>query len=419
MTGVQRTLTVTSTETGAPIRSSRPRAGVSLIFFTNGVLAAALLPRLPEIKRQFDLGDAQFGLTVAALPLGSLSAVSVAAPLIRRFGALRVAAAGSCALATAFVSAGWSPSVWFFALSMAAAGLADAIADAAQNVHGVAVESWQGRSLINSFHAAWSLGAVSGGLIGAGAAALLVPIGWQLTVNGLLWAAVALSATRLARLPTRPALENPASRHRQPPTGVGAAVKVLLLLAVLAICGTLTEDFLTNWTVLFLNVETNASTRVAGLGVSVALFMQFVGRIAGDPLTDRWGPHLVAAVGGGLISLGLVIVVLTENYLLALFGFGMVGLGSATLVPAAIADADRLPGLAKGTGVALLGWLMRLGFLAASPSVGTVSSTAGLRTAIAIPLTAGVVAAAMALIVWRLRQTTGGHPESESHGTAS
>lgn len=405
MTGVQRTLTVTSTKNGAPIRSSRPRAGVSLIFFTNGVLAAALLPRLPEIKRQFDLGDAQFGLTVAALPLGSLLAVSVAAPVIRRFGALRVAAAGSCALATAFASAGWSPSVWLFALSMAAAGLADAITDAAQNVHGVAVETWQGRSLINSFHAAWSLGAVSGGLIGAGAAALKVPIGWQLTVNGLLWAVVALSATSLARLPTRPALENPGSRHRRVPTGVGAAAKVLLLLAVLAICGTLTEDFLTNWTVLFLNVETNASTRVAGLGVSVALFMQFVGRITGDQLTDRWGPQPVAAVGGGLISLGLVTVVLTENYLLALVGFGVVGLGSATLVPAAIAGADRLQGLKEGTGVAVLGWLMRVGFLSASPSIGGVSSATGLRTAVAIPLAAGMVATTVALLMWRLRRS--------------
>ena len=34
------------------------------MFFTNGVLFSALLPRYPELKEHFGLSDAQFGLTV-------------------------------------------------------------------------------------------------------------------------------------------------------------------------------------------------------------------------------------------------------------------------------------------------------------------------------------------------------------------
>ena len=65
-------------------------------------------------------------------------------------------------------------------------------------------------------------------------------------------------------------------------------------------------------------------------------------------------------------------------------------------VPAAFAAADRVPGLAPGTGVALLGWLMRLGFLFTSPAVGGLSEVTDLRTALLIPVAAGVVAVGLA-----------------------
>ena len=44
----------------------RARLGATLNFFTNGLILS-LLPRLPEIKQTFALGDGAYGLMVAAL----------------------------------------------------------------------------------------------------------------------------------------------------------------------------------------------------------------------------------------------------------------------------------------------------------------------------------------------------------------
>ncbi|MDN7120393.1 MFS transporter [Nocardioides sp. ChNu-153] len=385
------------------------------MFFTNGVLYSALLPRYPEIKRALDLSDTAFGLTVVAFPAGAIAAAAAGAPLIRRFGAPRVTAVGSVLLAVAMGVAGVSGTVALLFAALVLGGVLDAVVDAAQNVHGIAVERLAGRSIINSLHAIWSLGAASGGVIGATAAAADVAIGLQMVVNGVVWAAVALLAARLARLPhgARPdasaatAAGGPSDQaggpvattdgaERARPAARRTAYRLLVPLVLLAVCGTLLEDVANNWVVLLLGRETAAPAVVAGLGLTVVLVSQFVGRLLGDPMTDRWGRGAVARAGGLLVAGGLVPVVAGASYPFVLLGFALVGFGSATLVPAAFAAADRVPGLPVGTGVALTGWLMRLGFLATSPLVGVLSDATTLRTAMVVPLVAGLVAAVLA-----------------------
>ena len=61
------------------------------------------------------------------------------------------------------------------AAALFVAGASDAITDVAQNAHALRVQRNYGRSIINSFHAVWAIGAVTGGLMGAAAIALDIP----------------------------------------------------------------------------------------------------------------------------------------------------------------------------------------------------------------------------------------------------
>lgn len=383
----------------------RARLGVALLFLTNGVILSSLLPRYPEIKAGFGLDNAQFGLLVVAFPLGAIVAAPVAGVAVRRLGALRVCALGSVLLAASVAGAGASPTVGLFVLAMAAGGALDAVVDAAQNVQGVVVEQWLGRSIINSLHATWSIGAAVGGLIGAAGAAASLDLGLQMTVSGAVWAAVAIVASRLAVVPdeVRTGLVEPVpdpvptAEGSTPQGGVRRrAWRLLLPLVVIAVCGTLVEDVANNWAVLYLGGEAGAPAGVAALGLTVVLGAQFVGRLVGDPLTDRYGRDAVARTGGLLIALGAAMAALSPAYPVAFAGFALAGFGCATLVPAAFAAAGRIPGLAEGTGIAIIGWLMRLGFLLTSPAIGVISESTSLRVALVVPLVAGLVAALLA-----------------------
>lgn len=381
-----------------PASPRRARVASSVQFFTNGVLVATLLPRLPEIKRAFELSDTAYGFVVISFALGSILAANLAAPLIRRFGALQVAVGGTVLLAATLAGAGLSTSVVPFVALMMIGGVFDAVLDSGQNVHGLAVERWYGRSIINSLHASWSVGATLGGLIGAGAAAAGVPIGTQMLVSGVLWAAVAVAAGRAGTVPA----EHLRRAEEQTDEGEVGALRrrfpwrILLPVVVLAIAGTLVEDVANNWVTLYVNRELGAPIGLAGLAFAATLGAQFVGRLLGDPMTDRWGRAAVARSGGVLIALGALLAVLASSPVLAVAGFALAGFGSATLVPAAFAAADDLPGIPHGSGVAMLGWLMRLGFLLTSPLIGTLADGVGLRLALLVPVLAGVVAAVIA-----------------------
>lgn len=386
---------------------SSPRlaqVGVSLMFFTNGALVASILPRLPEVKEAFALSNTQFGLMVIAMPVGSIMAAAAGGAFVRRFGARTVTAAGSILLGALIALAGFAPTPVLFALPFVLAGFTDAVVDAAQNIQGVTVEEWRGRSIINSLHALWSLGAATGGSVAAWSAAMGLPLGPQLAVTGALWASIAVVASLIAGTPHDGQPPATAAEGTEAGSPTRPAWRLLLPIALLAICGTLIEDIANNWVTLFLTNEAGATIGLAGMGYTVVLLSQFVGRILGDPMTDRWGRGAVARLGGVLVAIGAVTVATAPGVLAPYLGFALTGFGCATLVPAAFAAAARIPGFAHGSGVALLGWLMRLGFLGTSPLIGVVSDAVGLRLAMMVPVAAGLTAALIAHLVWRAKR---------------
>lgn len=406
---------------------------MSLLFFVNGALVSTLLPRFPEIKAGFGLDDASYGRMVIAFAAGALLTTGLAGRVIRRLGVLRTSAVTTAVLAAALVVAGlagmWpddlagdSAGMWpggqlgkgaalgLLVAALMVGGAADGMADAAMNVQGVLVERWRGRSWVNSFHAVWSLGAACGGAIGALTAAKGIGLGLTMAVGGTVWMVVALIGCRLAAVPAQvaarlaeastptPETEPSARSGARPATGGLRRTTWRLLLPVggLAIAGVVVEDVANNWAVLYLGRVAQAPLTWAGLGLTMTLLAQFVGRVLGDPMTDRFGRERVALAGGVLIAVGGLAVVTTPAYPVAFAGFALMGFGTATLVPAAFASAGRFPGLPEGTGIALLSWLMRLGFLLSSPVLGALSQATSLRTAMLLPLAAGLVAAAIA-----------------------
>ncbi|MGQ1798767.1 MFS transporter [Kocuria oceani] len=408
------------TTTFDPARVRRARIAVSAFFLTNGALYANLLPRLPEVKEAFGLSNTLYGFLVVAFPLGAILVGALPARAIRRFGSGHVAALGTVLLAVclaaagagAGLGAGTQAGVVVFLAAMFLGGALDAHVDTAQNAQGMEVQRARGRSIINSLHALWSLGAVLGGLMGAAALALGVPLGWHLPVSGLVWSAVALVALRSALTPAEgtalrtvadPAEPDPgdpagtAPERRRAGTGHRSAGRIvvvsLLPVALIAMAGVMVEDAGMNWSAVYLNAELGAPLATAGLGLVALMAAQFVGRVLGDPLTDRWGRVAVARAGAALSALGLLLVVLAPVPAVALAGFAVAGFGCATLVPAAFHAADDIPGLRTGTGLALVSWLMRISFLSLSPAIGMLSDAVGLRAALVVVPVFALVAA--------------------------
>src|SRR5690625_7757142 len=76
-------------------------------------------------------------------------------------------------------------------------------------------------------------------------------------------------------------------------------------------------------------------------------------------------------------------------------GFGMACLIDATLGPAEMQEADDLPGLRHGTGLTVVSWLMRLGFLVSPPVIGLIADASSLRLGLLVVPLAGIAVIAL------------------------
>ncbi|MBF4549935.1 MFS transporter [Pseudoclavibacter sp. VKM Ac-2888] len=368
------------------------------MFLTNGALFANLLPRYPGLKAELALSNVEFGLVVAAYPSGALLAGLAAAALIRRFWSSRLAVAGTAITSVALFAASFAPNGLLLAAAFAFGGAADALTDVAQNSHGLRVQRRFGRSIINGFHAIWSIGAVLGGLMGAAAVALQVPLPLHLGVSGALFTLVAVLAYRwMIPGPEHDDVEVTTAGIRVVKAGAsarGGSAKYLVLLALvlLTVAGSVVEDSGSTWAALYLSGSLEAPQALAAFGFIALVGAQFVGRMLGDRLVDRFGERRVAQAGGLVTALGMGVALLFPSVGGTIAGFAAAGLGIATLVPAALHAADELPGFKPGTAITLVSWLMRLGFLAAPPLVGLLADATSLRVGLIVVPIAGVVA---------------------------
>ena len=401
----------------ARVRGVRgPIAATALLFAANGAIFGAIVPRLPDLKSALALGAGEFGLAMACYPAGALVGGLLTPALMRHRsdGAVAVAMMVGASVAAALV--GFSPVVAVFAVLLLAFGVCDAITDVSMNAHGIRVQLRHGRSLINRFHALWSLGAVLGAAGGSVAAGAGASVRVQMIGAAVVCALAAAAAypmrlgpaaaedergRDLDAVPGEAVPDDTAPAARRLPGG--RALLLLIALGLFACCAELVEDFAQTWSALYLRETTIAGAGLAGLGFIAVQGAQLAGRVSGDALVERFGAARLARAGGLFVMVGasaafVASFTLDGSTLLVvlLAGFVLAGWGIATVIPGAMVGADSVPGLAPGAGLAVLNWVMRLGFLASPPLVGFIAEVAGLRWTVTPMIVGGVLIVALA-----------------------
>jgi MFS family permease len=391
--------------TAVPVHLRRARVGVSIIFFTNGIVLGGFAPRVPELRDQLGVSYGTLGIAMAMWSIGALALGLTAAAMIRRFRSSRVATVTMVFSAAAMLAAGLAPNVWTFGAALFVVGVTDAWVDVAQNAHGLRVQRLYGRSILNAFHALWSIGAVAGGLIGGLSAGLGVAVPWQF-LGGLVLV-LAANAVAYPMLLAGPepqhageeGADETALPHPQhvPLRRIPVRTWGLLgALTVIALAGGWAEDAAATWSAIYLRDELLAGATFAALAFVSLQGFQFVGRLLGDRMVDRWGQRAVARWGGALVAVGMGLALAIPTSWGTVLGFGAAGFGIATLIPGAMHAADRLPGLRAGTGLTMLSWLLRLAFLLSPPVVGAIADATSLRAGLTLVPVFGLLVVALA-----------------------
>lgn len=364
----------------------RARWGVIALFWLNGVAWASILPRYPEIKQSLGLSDTFWGVSVAIGPIGGLMAGLFTARLMRRFNSAVVAVTSLVFYIAMLNVIGNAPVAAVFALGVFLMAAFDALTDISMNAHGLRVQKMYGRSILNSFHGWWSVGAVCGGFLGSAAAQANVPIWLQCLIATVVFGAIALAArTLLLRTSDHQDVAAVDAAEFPSPRRIPTPILVrLLALGLLGASAGLIEDTGATWGAVFTDRAFVVTPFVAGMAFVALQGSQMVGRFTGDVLVNWIGHRPALVQGGAIAAAGMLLAILAPTPVTTLIGFGCAGWGVATAIPSAMHAADELPGMQSGSGLTIVTWMMRLGFFVGPPVIGLLADATTLRWALLV-----------------------------------
>lgn len=403
------------------VTNAQARIAVAVLFAINGVLPAAWIGRLVDIQRDAALSDATLGVVMAAGALGGLSFGLLAGPFAARWGSGRTAVVSFLLMAPVTVLIAYESTAISLGLTLFWIFGMDAIMDAAMNAHSIRVQKAYGRSILNSFHGWWSLGTVLGSSIAAISGAIGLALGSSLVVLAALLMVAALLAWRWLLPGPDPDthLETPGEESGEVSSAAaspwtGAIARRAALLGLFIFLAVIVEDVPARWSSIYLT-DAGAVGGWVSMGLVAFTVAMTLGRFVGDRLVDRFGNVRVVSVGMAASAVALGGALLHGglwSYLLACL---VVGFGVAPLFPAAIHAAAHVPGLRPATGIAVVSWLSRAGFLLAPIVVGVVAQARGIGWGISLAVVAAALLVPLAVVL-RDRAVAGESERAVSRG---
>lgn len=402
--------------TAAQATASRGRAAVAAAFFAQGFTFAVVITHLGAFKDRWALDDLAITVIMFVVAVLAGAGSALAATLSARWGSAAALRLGLAGVAVSIAVAASVPAFPLFCAGLAVYGVALGCVDATSNMQAVACEAIQGRSILTSFHGAWSAGGILGALETSGTATADWPLAASLGLSAIIPAIVvaapflpAIAAPAATAPPAKPSTtpESPATAaeaDREPVAGQTAKMIPWRTMAVLGIAIVLfyvADSATQSWSTIYLHDVLLASAGVAPLGYAAYQGTSLISRLAGDHLVRRVGAARVVRIAALIGAAGLAMAVAAPAPWLAIAGFAVLGIGIAVVAPLTFAAAGRLAAVdpsgqpvtdparqraASDAIIARVNQFNYLGFVLGGVLTGLVASGSDMRIGFIVPL---------------------------------
>ncbi len=372
-------------------------------FVAMGIFWGTWAALLPVLRAQAGASDAELGLAMVGVGVGSLPAMILAGRLWRRVQWWLVpATAFLFGLGTLGLILPTSPLT--LAVALLLVGASSGALDVSMNSAVSDVETSANRRLMYGAHALFSLGV----LVGSVGAGLLRQFGAGpdavLALVALVFAVVTIGSIGPAQR-VRTVMSEAGANLSAATQSAFTLLRGVAAIALLCALSFLVEDAIQNWSALLLERELGSGPALSGAGPGIFAGAMFVGRSSGQWLGARYSDRLLLTAGALLAASGLVIAATAGVVPVALVGLAFGGAGVALIAPALFARAGRMADQRnRGAAIASLTTFGYTGFVVGPVIVGLVAQDYGLRAAfIALAMLALLLSAGGAYVLRPVR----------------
>jgi len=395
--------------------AKRWRNAVFSVFLVNGFAVATLLARLPGFRDALGIDPSEVSLFILGFAGGSVLGLLFSSQILHMLGGRRTILYMLSLAGIALIAVGLAATVlqsFVIALIPAAIfGAASGINDVGQNVEGALAERALGKTTMPLLHAGFSLGTVTGALIGAGAAAIEFPIWLHWLIAGVLVVIVAFVATRYIPSDDGSGAEEESKPNFRERMSVWLEPRTILI-GVLVLCFSYTEGAANDWIAIAVVDGRGFDNAQGALMLAVFTAAMTVGRLSGGRALDRFGRVPVLIGTAILAGIGLSLVVFVPVPWIMVVGTVLWGLGASLGFPIGMSAAadDPRRAAARVSAVAMVAYIA---FLGGPPLVGFIGEQIGVLQALAVILVLVVISIVIAPVARPLKGFGGRGPQAD------
>lgn len=379
----------------------RQSLAIGMVFISVGFLFGNWATLIPFIKQKFDLNDAQLGLLLLSFPIGATVMNPFSTFFINRFGMLNTTILGLILLATTFVcpvGASWLPLTSF---SLIIVGMCLSVTNVAMNTCVTSLEHQYGINIMSTCHGMFSAGLMFGSIAASILRGMKIEPSYQMSVTAIvITALVLLLRSTILGIHEEKITEEENGGGSTPGAKFILPKGALLLMILISLCTNVTEGTMADWTAVYMRDIVQTDDYFIGWGLAGYSMFMSLGRFVGDALIPRFGGNAVLRTGGIIAALGIVLAIIFPYTITAILGFTLVGAGVSCGAPILYGSAARVPGMAKGAGLATMNTFSMGGFLAGPVLIGFISKSVNLPFAFSI---VAVLAIVWAFLVNRVK----------------
>lgn len=352
----------------------RSRVSVATIFAVHGAVQGTFATRIPWIADRVHAGPGALGLALIGPAIGGVLTMPLAARISHRFRSRPTIRVLIVAWVAALILPAFAPNVPVLFATLLLVGIAAGAADVAMNANAVLVEERYGKSIMSSMHGLWSAGGLAAAAVGAYAAHQGIDARLHFAVVSAVLIVVTLVASTGLLDVRLPGSESKA--FAMPPAAV-------LMIGLVGFAAVFAEGGTGDWCAIYLRDIAHADPGTAALAYTGFALSMTVGRLGGDYVIRALGAVRSVRAGGLVAVFGAVCVLLARVPVLAIIGFGLIGLGVAVTVPLVFAAAGRT-GANPAQSIAGVATIAYGAGLAAPGAIGGIASATSLSVSFGV-----------------------------------
>jgi MFS family permease len=361
----------------------QPQHRIFAAFALHALGMGSIFPRMPDIKAAMGVGESTLGLSLIGLPMGTLAALTFAAPMLERIGFRRALLMILPLVTVAYALAVHVMNPLGFFMMLIPVGLLIGCVEIIVNVEADRVEALIKKRIMNRAHAFWSFGFFGAGIFGASMAQLGVSPQIQLALM-VIFSIVSVTLC-LGQFQPSPTRVNETETDK--PEFARPTWPILILVGV-TVSAMLMEGAGIDWSAIYMRNIFSSAPFVAGSAVAIVALSQAIARYNADRFVDQYSPSAVARFTLWILAAGIICVFFPVSPLISLVGFGLIGIGTSAIFPLAVSAAAQRTDRSSTINVAALVQIAFTVFLVGPPLLGSVAEHWGIRWAygIALPL---------------------------------